>query len=71
MPTRGRPKGSGRNGGRASNKRGKEDQGNNGPGTKGKSGVLSRALEYIKWLEEGRDALKEEIAAREKLLSPG
>ncbi|KAF9566913.1 hypothetical protein CPC08DRAFT_703516 [Agrocybe pediades] len=47
MPTRGRPKGSG--------SRGKGQ-------TKGKSGVLFRAVEYCKWLEEGRDALLQEVA---------
>ncbi|KAF5323420.1 hypothetical protein D9611_005547 [Ephemerocybe angulata] len=46
MPTRGRPKGSG--------SRGKGQ-------SKGKSGVLFRAVEYCKWLEEDRDALKEEV----------
>jgi len=46
MPTRGRPKGSG--------SRGKGQ-------SKGKSGVLFRAVEYCKWLEEGRDALQEEV----------
>ncbi|KAF9469548.1 hypothetical protein BDZ94DRAFT_6250 [Collybia nuda] len=46
MPTRGRPKGSGL--------RGKGQ-------TKGKSGVLFRAVEYCRWLEEGRDALREEV----------
>lgn len=46
MPTRGRPKGSGSRGkGRS----------------KGKSGVLFRAVEYTRWLEEGKDALKEEV----------
>ncbi|KAI0639996.1 hypothetical protein C8Q77DRAFT_1083994 [Trametes polyzona] len=45
MPTRGRPKGSG----------------SRGRGTKGKSGILFRAKEYIRWLEEGRDALLEEV----------
>ncbi|OJT04495.1 hypothetical protein TRAPUB_4765 [Trametes pubescens] len=45
MPTRGRPKGSG----------------SRGRGTKGKSGILFRAKEYIRWLEEGRDALREEV----------
>ncbi|KAI0778759.1 hypothetical protein BD413DRAFT_511545 [Trametes elegans] len=45
MPTRGRPKGSG----------------GRGRGTKGKSGILFRAKEYIRWLEEGRDALMEEV----------
>jgi hypothetical protein len=46
MPTRGRPKGSGSNG---------KGQ------TKGKSGVLFRAVEYCRWLEEGRDALRNEV----------
>ncbi|KAG6906083.1 hypothetical protein DXG01_016004 [Tephrocybe rancida] len=46
MPTRGRPKGSGL--------RGKGQ-------TKGKSGVLFRAVEYCQWLEEGRDALRNEV----------
>ncbi|PFH49672.1 hypothetical protein AMATHDRAFT_147166 [Amanita thiersii Skay4041] len=46
MPTRGRPKGSG--------SRGKGE-------SKGKSGVLFRAVEYCRWLEEGRDALREEV----------
>lgn len=46
MPTRGRPKGSGL--------RGKGQ-------SKGKSGVLFRAVEYCRWLEEGRDALQEEV----------
>ncbi|TFK41985.1 hypothetical protein BDQ12DRAFT_677484 [Crucibulum laeve] len=46
MPTRGRPKGSG--------SRGKGQ-------TKGKSGVLFRAVEYCRWLEEGRDALRDEV----------
>lgn len=46
MPTRGRPKGSGL--------RGKGQ-------SKGKSGVLFRAVEYCRWLEEGRDALREEV----------
>ncbi|KAK7025190.1 hypothetical protein R3P38DRAFT_2953201 [Favolaschia claudopus] len=46
MPQRGRPKGSG--------SRGKGQ-------SKGKSGVLFRAVEYIRWLEEGRDALREEV----------
>ncbi|KAF8998195.1 hypothetical protein BDZ89DRAFT_1083326 [Hymenopellis radicata] len=45
MPSRGRPKGRGKN-------------------TKGKSGVLFRAVEYIRWLEEGRDALREEVERR-------
>ncbi|KAL5501737.1 hypothetical protein ACEPAH_8997 [Sanghuangporus vaninii] len=47
MPTRGRPKGSGAKG--------------KGRPTAGKSGVLLRAVEYCKWLEEGRDALLEEV----------
>ncbi|KAG6808578.1 hypothetical protein H0H92_003661 [Tricholoma furcatifolium] len=46
MPTRGRPKGSG--------VRGKGQ-------TKGKSGVLFRAVEYCQWLEQGRDALRAEV----------
>ena len=46
LPSRGRPKGSG------TNSKGQ---------TKGKSGVLFRAVEYCRWLEEGRDALKEEV----------
>jgi hypothetical protein len=46
MPTRGRPKGSGSHG---------KGQ------TKGKSGVLFRAVEYCRWLEEGRDALRAEV----------
>jgi hypothetical protein len=46
MHTRGRPKGSG--------SRGKGQ-------SKGKSGVLFRAVEYCRWLEEGRDALREEV----------
>ena len=45
MPTRGRPKGSG----------------SRGRGTKGKSGILFRAREYIHWLEEGKDALQQEV----------
>ncbi|KAG6333900.1 hypothetical protein ID866_5185 [Astraeus odoratus] len=45
LPSRGRPKGSGTN-----------SKGH----TKGKSGVLFRAVEYCRWLEEGRDALREE-----------
>jgi hypothetical protein len=52
MPTRGRPKGSGaRNKGH----------------TKGKSGVLFRAVEYIHWMNEGLDALREEVARVEAL----
>lgn len=47
MPTRGRPKGSG-------------SRGKGRPG-QGKSGVLLRAVEYCRWLEEGRDALTEEV----------
>lgn len=50
MPTRGRPKGSG--------SRGKGQ-------TKGKSGVLFRAVEYVRWLEDGRDALLEEVLRTE------
>ncbi|KAJ6541840.1 hypothetical protein B0H19DRAFT_1174876 [Mycena capillaripes] len=46
MPQRGRPKGSG--------SRGKGQ-------SKGKSGVLFRAVEYIHWLEEGRDAMRAEV----------
>ncbi|KAF8482051.1 hypothetical protein DFH94DRAFT_418612 [Russula ochroleuca] len=46
MPTRGRPKGSG---GRGKGR------------TKGKSGVLFRAVEYCHWLEEGIEALREEV----------
>ncbi|KAI0714959.1 hypothetical protein C8Q76DRAFT_692910 [Earliella scabrosa] len=49
MPTRGRPKGSG----------------SRGRGTKGKSGILFRAREYIHWLEESRDALQEEVTKLE------
>lgn len=51
MPTRGRPKGSG--------SRGKGQ-------TKGKSGVLFRAVEYCRWLEESRDALRDEVARVER-----
>jgi hypothetical protein len=47
MPTRGRPKGS-------------VSKGKSRPGA-GKSGVLLRAVEYCRWLEEGRDALLEEV----------
>lgn len=51
MPSRGRPKGSGnRNKGR----------------TQGKSGVLFRAVEYIKFMEEGQDALLKEVLRAEK-----
>ncbi|THH33116.1 hypothetical protein EUX98_g1051 [Antrodiella citrinella] len=54
MPTRGRPKGSGsRNSGRGNNK--------GGTAFKGKSGILFRAVEYVRWLEEGRDALLAEV----------
>lgn len=55
MPTRGRPKGSGTRGG---------GRGGRG-GFKGKSGILFRAVEYIQWLEEGRDALAEEVLKTE------
>ena len=48
MPTRGRPKGSG-------------TKGKSQPGA-GKSGVLLRAVEYCRWLEEGRNALLDEVA---------
>ncbi|EKM61407.1 uncharacterized protein PHACADRAFT_247972 [Phanerochaete carnosa HHB-10118-sp] len=51
MPTRGRPKGSGTRAGR----------GRGAGGFKGKSGILFRAVEYIHWLEEGREALFEEV----------
>ena len=55
MPTRGRPKGSSsRNNGRNDGKAG-------GVAFKGKSGILFRAVEYVKWLEEGRDALLAEV----------
>jgi len=47
VPTRGRPKGSGAR--------------SKGRPTKGKSGVLLRAVEYCRFLEEGREALKEEV----------
>lgn len=46
MPTRGRPKGSG------AKSRGK---------TRGKSGILFRAVELTKWLEEGNEALRREV----------
>ncbi|KAF8512707.1 hypothetical protein JB92DRAFT_2926799 [Gautieria morchelliformis] len=49
IPTRGRPKGSGT--------RGKKGSG----GAKGKSGVLFRAVEYCRWLEEGCEALRKEV----------
>jgi hypothetical protein len=51
MPSRGRPKGSG-------GRKGK---------TQGKSGVLFRAVEYVRFLEEGRDALLEEVLRLEAL----
>ncbi|KAI0347965.1 hypothetical protein BDW22DRAFT_1315034, partial [Trametopsis cervina] len=58
MPTRGRPKGSGtRGGGRG--------RGGGGGNFKGKSGILFRAVEYIQWLEEGRDALRDEVQKTE------
>ena len=47
MPTRGRPKGSGA-------------RGKGRPGA-GKSGVLLRSVEYIRWLEEGLGALRTEV----------
>jgi Helix-loop-helix DNA-binding domain len=54
MPTRGRPKGSGSRGkGRS----------------KGKSGVLFRAVEYCRWLEDGRDALRDEVLRLEAAIS--
>ncbi|EPQ60324.1 hypothetical protein GLOTRDRAFT_108900 [Gloeophyllum trabeum ATCC 11539] len=59
MPTRGRPKGSGN---RAKGR------------SQGKSGVLFRAVEYCKFLEEGRDALKAEVLRLEAaagVLAPG
>ncbi|KAF8578753.1 hypothetical protein K439DRAFT_1663582 [Ramaria rubella] len=49
IPTRGRPKGSGARGKKGS------------AGAKGKSGVLFRAVEYCKWLEESCDALRKEV----------
>lgn len=46
MPTRGRPKGSG----------------NRGKGRcQGKSGILFRAVEYCRWMEENVDALEREV----------
>nr|GAT58630.1 predicted protein [Mycena chlorophos] len=48
MPQRGRPKGSG-------------GRGNANGKSKGKSGVLFRAVEYIKWLEEGSNAMRREV----------
>lgn len=56
MPTRGRPKGSGTKAGA----NGANGKAGGRPGA-GKSGVLLRAVEYIRWLEEGRDALLEEV----------
>jgi hypothetical protein len=50
MPQRGRPRGSGRGG---------KGQ------TKGKSGVLFRAVEYIVWLEEARNELRDEVMRAE------
>jgi hypothetical protein len=47
VPTRGRPKGSGARGKAA--------------GAKGKSGVLFRAVEYCKWIEEGCESLRREV----------
>ena len=32
-----------------------------GRGTKGKSGILFKARDYINWLEQGRDALLAEV----------
>ena len=52
MPTRGRPKGSGTRG---------SGRGRGTAGFKGKSGILFRAVEYIQWLEEGQNALQEEV----------
>lgn len=57
MPTRGRPKGSGT--------KGKQAKGSESEGAKGKSGVLFRAVEYCQWLEEGRNALKQEVEKAE------
>lgn len=56
MPTRGRPKGSGTRG---------NGRGRGTAGFKGKSGILFRAVEYIQWLEEGREALQEEVLKAE------
>ncbi|KAJ7201356.1 hypothetical protein GGX14DRAFT_465175 [Mycena pura] len=56
MPQRGRPKGSG--------SRGKGQ-------SKGKSGMLFRAVEYIRWLEEGRDALRTEVMRVEAAAGSG
>lgn len=50
MPTRGRPKGSG----------------NRGKGRcQGKSGILFRAVEYCRWMEENVDALEQEVLRAE------
>ncbi|EEB89323.1 hypothetical protein MPER_12591 [Moniliophthora perniciosa FA553] len=54
MPTRGRPKGSG------------SRKGGGTGGNKGKSGVLFRAVEYCRWLEEGKEALKKEVERLER-----
>ncbi|ESK92150.1 hlh transcription factor [Moniliophthora roreri MCA 2997] len=54
MPTRGRPKGSG------------SRKGGGTGGNKGKSGVLFRAVEYCRWLEEGKGALKKEVERLER-----
>lgn len=59
IPRRGRPKGSGRPG-LGGKKTGK-----------GKSGVLFRAVEYIRYLEEGCDALETECARLEAMLIAG
>ncbi|KAF8514359.1 hypothetical protein BU17DRAFT_52678 [Hysterangium stoloniferum] len=48
IPTRGRPKGSGIRGRAACS-------------AKGKSGVLFRAVEYCRWLEEGCESLRKEV----------
>ena len=50
MPTRSRPKGS------STRAKGQ---------TRGKSGVLFRAVEYCRWLEQGRDALRHEVVRLE------
>ncbi|KZS91560.1 hypothetical protein SISNIDRAFT_401070, partial [Sistotremastrum niveocremeum HHB9708] len=57
MPTRGRPKGSGR---------GRNGSGNGEGTARGKSGILFRAVEYVKWLEEGNRLLKLEVGEVEK-----
>lgn len=51
MPTRGRPKGSG------AKNRGQ---------TRGKSGILFRAVEFTKWLEDGNEALRKEVERMEE-----